>query len=152
MCTGRPGWLTVSLRVGKYKKIHKNISISLMDVLGVDTEKKVRIISKAFLTTRVHPICYSVIFFQPVSLKNWVDENDHLGGLYLPGHLASTLIISVRILSQFKWKLEMNFRKSSRTMLSITLALQISPQNWLWSVNLLCLRLSMWSPWSQWVS
>lgn len=42
MCTGRPGWLTVSLRVGKYKKTHKNIMINLMDILEVDTKKQVR--------------------------------------------------------------------------------------------------------------
>lgn len=41
MCTGRPGWLTVSLRVGKYKKVHKNIMINLMDVLEVDSERQV---------------------------------------------------------------------------------------------------------------
>ena len=43
MCTGRPGWLTVSLRVGKYKKTHKNIMINLMDILEVDTKKQVRV-------------------------------------------------------------------------------------------------------------
>lgn len=42
MCTGRPGWLTVSLRVGKYKKTHKNIMINLMDILEVNTKKQVR--------------------------------------------------------------------------------------------------------------
>ncbi|XP_026883717.2 delta(24)-sterol reductase [Electrophorus electricus] len=41
MCTGRPGWLTVSLRVGKYKKTHKNITINMMDILQVDTERQV---------------------------------------------------------------------------------------------------------------
>lgn len=41
MCTGRPGWLTVSLRVGKYKKTHKNIQISMMDILEVDTKRQV---------------------------------------------------------------------------------------------------------------
>lgn len=41
MCTGRPGWLTVSLRVGKYKKTHKNIQINMMDILEVDTKKQV---------------------------------------------------------------------------------------------------------------
>ncbi|XP_072276861.1 delta(24)-sterol reductase [Pyxicephalus adspersus] len=40
MCTGRPGWLTVSLRVGKYKNTHKNIMINLMDILEVDTKKQ----------------------------------------------------------------------------------------------------------------
>lgn len=41
MCTGRPGWLTVSLRVGKYKKTHKNIMINMMDILEVDTHRQV---------------------------------------------------------------------------------------------------------------
>ncbi|XP_047443506.1 delta(24)-sterol reductase [Mugil cephalus] len=41
MCTGRPGWLTVSLRVGKYKKTHKNITINMMDILEVDTKRQV---------------------------------------------------------------------------------------------------------------
>ncbi|XP_028902296.1 delta(24)-sterol reductase [Ornithorhynchus anatinus] len=41
MCTGRPGWLTVSLRVGKYKKTHKNIMINLMDILEVDTKNQI---------------------------------------------------------------------------------------------------------------
>ncbi|XP_055800226.1 delta(24)-sterol reductase-like [Salvelinus fontinalis] len=41
MCTGRPGWLTVSLRVGKYKKTNKNIMINMMDILEVDTQRQV---------------------------------------------------------------------------------------------------------------
>lgn len=41
MCTGRPGWLSVSLRVGKYKKTHRNIPINMMDILEVDTQKQV---------------------------------------------------------------------------------------------------------------
>jgi delta24-sterol reductase len=38
MCTARPGWMTVSLRVGKYKDTHQKIDINLMDVLEVDTQ------------------------------------------------------------------------------------------------------------------
>lgn len=41
MCTGRPGWLTMSLRIGKYKKTLKNITINLMDILDVDIERQV---------------------------------------------------------------------------------------------------------------
>nr|CAB3237581.1 delta(24)-sterol reductase-like [Phallusia mammillata] len=41
MCTGRPGWATVSLRLGKYKNDMRKIHINLMDVLEVDTERKV---------------------------------------------------------------------------------------------------------------
>lgn len=46
MCTGRPGWLTVSLRVGKYKKTHKNIQINMMDILEVDTKRQVGRVSE----------------------------------------------------------------------------------------------------------
>lgn len=41
MCTGRPVWLTVSLRGGKYKKTNKNIMINMMDILEVDTQRQV---------------------------------------------------------------------------------------------------------------
>ena len=41
MCTSRPGWATVSLRLGKYKKNMKKIKINLMDVLEVDFDRKV---------------------------------------------------------------------------------------------------------------
>ena len=41
MCTGRPGWATVSLRLGKYKQDMKKININLMDVLEVDTKRQV---------------------------------------------------------------------------------------------------------------
>lgn len=53
MCTGRPGWLTVSLRVGKYKKTHKNIMINLMDILEVDKERQVTNSSQSFFTVFV---------------------------------------------------------------------------------------------------
>ncbi|XP_072173012.1 delta(24)-sterol reductase-like [Diadema setosum] len=41
MCTGRPGWQTISLRVAKYKKTHRKIFINLVDILDVDTERQV---------------------------------------------------------------------------------------------------------------
>jgi len=47
MCTARPGWQTMSLRVGKYKSTLKNIKVDLHDILEVDTEKK---------TVRVEPL------------------------------------------------------------------------------------------------
>lgn len=54
MCTGRPGWLTVSLRVGKYKKTHKNIKINMMDILEVDTKRQVK--KYIFLILSI-PVC-----------------------------------------------------------------------------------------------
>lgn len=39
MCTARPGYQTMSLRVGKYKNTFRNIKIDLHDVLEVDTKR-----------------------------------------------------------------------------------------------------------------
>ena len=41
MCTARPGWMAVSFRVGKYKKTMKNISVNLIDVLEVDSDRRI---------------------------------------------------------------------------------------------------------------
>ncbi|XP_074640770.1 delta(24)-sterol reductase-like [Tubulanus polymorphus] len=41
MCTARPGWMTVSFRVGKYKKHMRNIEVNLIDILNVDAERQV---------------------------------------------------------------------------------------------------------------
>ena len=41
MCTARPGWMAVSLRVGKYKKTMKNISVNLIDVLEIDYDRQI---------------------------------------------------------------------------------------------------------------
>ena len=52
MCTGRPGWATVSMRLGKYKQNMKKIHINLMDILDVNLERKVidRGLAKAALS------------------------------------------------------------------------------------------------------
>ncbi|MPC81827.1 Delta(24)-sterol reductase [Portunus trituberculatus] len=41
MCTARPGWQTISFREGAYKKTCHKVAINLVDVLQIDTEKKV---------------------------------------------------------------------------------------------------------------
>ncbi|XP_002740991.1 delta(24)-sterol reductase [Saccoglossus kowalevskii] len=47
MCTARPGWMTVSPRVAKYKHTHRKIQVNLIDVLEIDTERQ---------TVRVEPL------------------------------------------------------------------------------------------------
>lgn len=41
MCTARPGWLTMSLYVGKYKKSFTNIEVNLCDVVDIDQERRI---------------------------------------------------------------------------------------------------------------
>lgn len=42
MCTARPGWQTMSFRIPLYKKQLFNIDVNLVDILEVDSEKKVK--------------------------------------------------------------------------------------------------------------
>uniref|UniRef100_A0A8C4QTB2 Delta(24)-sterol reductase n=1 Tax=Eptatretus burgeri TaxID=7764 RepID=A0A8C4QTB2_EPTBU len=64
MCTGRPGWLTISLRVGKYKKTNYKIYINLMDILEVDTEKKMirvePLVNMGQVTARLNPMGWTL--------------------------------------------------------------------------------------------
>ena len=42
LCTSRPGWTAMSLRIGRYKKSHRNIDIMhLKDVLEIDEQRRI---------------------------------------------------------------------------------------------------------------
>jgi len=64
MCTARPGWMAVSLREGKYKKTLHNVSINLIDVLQVDTERQVvrvePLVSMGQLTATLNPLGWTL--------------------------------------------------------------------------------------------
>ncbi|XP_043941436.1 delta(24)-sterol reductase [Protopterus annectens] len=87
MCTGRPGWLTVSLRVGKYKKTHKNIMINLMDILEVDTKRQVVRVEPLVNMGQVTALLNSIGWTLPV-----VPELDDLtvGGLIMGTGIESS--------------------------------------------------------------
>ncbi|XP_067893059.1 delta(24)-sterol reductase [Heterodontus francisci] len=87
MCTGRPGWLTVSLRVGKYKKTHKNIMINLMDILEVDTKQQVVRVEPLVNMGQVTALLNSIGWTLPV-----VPELDDLtvGGLIMGTGIESS--------------------------------------------------------------
>jgi len=64
MCTARPGWMAVSLREGLYKKTMHNISVNLIDVLQVDTSRRVvrvePLVSMGQLTATLVPLGWTV--------------------------------------------------------------------------------------------
>ncbi|XP_071799602.1 delta(24)-sterol reductase-like [Asterias amurensis] len=64
MCTSRPGYQTVSLRVGKYKKTHHNVHINLVDILGVDTKRRVvrvePLVSMGQITAMLNPLGWTL--------------------------------------------------------------------------------------------
>lgn len=64
MCTARPGWMTVSLRVGKYKQTHQQIQVNLMDVLFVDTRRGVvkvePLVTMGQLTATLLPLGWTI--------------------------------------------------------------------------------------------
>lgn len=40
MCTARPGWMNMSLRVPKYKATHKNVELAMYDILSLDERRR----------------------------------------------------------------------------------------------------------------
>lgn len=64
MCTGRPGWLTMSFRVPKYKNTMRKIDINLVDVLEVDEKNKVvrvePLVTMGQLTATLNPLGWTI--------------------------------------------------------------------------------------------
>ena len=64
MCTARPGWQTMSLRVGKYKSTMRNIDLDLHDILEVDTERRVvrlePLVSMGQVTALLNPLGWTL--------------------------------------------------------------------------------------------
>uniref|UniRef100_A0A2K5R8V5 Delta(24)-sterol reductase n=1 Tax=Cebus imitator TaxID=2715852 RepID=A0A2K5R8V5_CEBIM len=87
MCTGRPGWLTVSLRVGNYKKTHKKIMINLMDILEVDTKKHIVRVEPLVTMGQVTALLNSIGWTLPV----WPELDDlTVGGLIMGTGIESS--------------------------------------------------------------
>ena len=64
MCTSRPGWQTISPRVGLYKKTMRNIHINLVDILEVDTKRRVMrvepLVSMGQITAMLNPMGWTI--------------------------------------------------------------------------------------------
>ena len=64
MCTARPGWMAVSLRVGKYKQTMHNVNVNLIDILQVDTSRRVvrvePLVSMGQITATLNPIGWTL--------------------------------------------------------------------------------------------
>ena len=64
MCTGRPGWLTMCVKVGKYKKTYKKIDINLCDILNVDQDRRVvhaePLVTMGQLTSSLNPLGWTL--------------------------------------------------------------------------------------------
>jgi hypothetical protein len=57
MCTARPGWQTMSLRIGKYKTTSRNIKLDLADILEVDTVNKASVHVAVLCTHSCYNAC-----------------------------------------------------------------------------------------------
>ncbi|XP_030044678.1 delta(24)-sterol reductase [Microcaecilia unicolor] len=106
MCTGRPGWLTVSLRVGKYKKTHKNIMINLLDILEVDTKRQVvrvePLVSMGQLTALLNSIGWTLPVVPELDdltvggliMGTGIESSSHNHGLFQHVCLAFELVLA----------------------------------------------------------
>ncbi|KAG7316673.1 hypothetical protein KOW79_020214 [Hemibagrus wyckioides] len=106
MCTGRPGWLTVSLRVGKYKKTHKNIKINMMDILEVDTKRQVVRVEPLVNMGQVTALLNSIGWTLPVLpelddltvgglvMGTGIESSSHIYGLFQHICVAFELVLA----------------------------------------------------------
>ncbi|KAJ8388495.1 hypothetical protein AAFF_G00133710 [Aldrovandia affinis] len=106
MCTGRPGWLTVSLRVGKYKKTHKNIMINMMDILEVDTKRRVLRVEPLANMGQVTALLNSIGWTLPVLpelddltvggliMGTGIESSSHIYGLFQHICVAYELVLA----------------------------------------------------------
>ncbi|XP_036377811.1 delta(24)-sterol reductase [Megalops cyprinoides] len=106
MCTGRPGWLTVSLRVGKYKKTHKNIMINMMDILEVDTKRQVVRVEPLVNMGQVTALLNSIGWTLPVLpelddltvggliMGTGIESSSHIYGLFQHICVAYELVLA----------------------------------------------------------
>ncbi|XP_034036341.1 delta(24)-sterol reductase [Thalassophryne amazonica] len=106
MCTGRPGWLTVSLRVGKYKKSYKNIMINLMDILDVDTKRQVLRVEPLVNMGQVTALLNSIGWTLPVLpelddltvgglvMGTGIESSSHIYGLFQHICVAYELVLA----------------------------------------------------------
>mmetsp|Transcript_10908 Transcript_10908/g.15498 ORF Transcript_10908/g.15498 Transcript_10908/m.15498 type:complete len:532 (-) Transcript_10908:83-1678(-) len=64
MCTARPGWQTMSLRVGKYKKTDYNIRLDLFDILKIDPKNELvhvePMVTMGQLTAALNPMGWTL--------------------------------------------------------------------------------------------
>lgn len=64
MCTARPGWMNISFRRGLYKKTMQNIDVNLIDILEVDTDRKVvkvePLVSMGQITALLNPLGWTL--------------------------------------------------------------------------------------------
>ncbi|XP_019752424.1 delta(24)-sterol reductase [Hippocampus comes] len=106
MCTGRPGWLSVSLRVGKYKKTHRNIPINMMDILEVDTQKQVVRVEPLANMGQVTALLSSIGWTLPVLpelddltvgglvMGTGIESSSHIHGLFQHICVAYELVLA----------------------------------------------------------
>ena len=64
MCTGRPGWLTMSIKVGRYKETYNKVDINLCDILNVDEHRRVvrvePLVTMGQLTSTLNPLGWTL--------------------------------------------------------------------------------------------
>ena len=96
LCTARPGWMAMSLRVGKYKRTHRGIDVSaLRNVLSIDEERRIvhvePNVNMGQLTATLNPMGWTVPVVPELDaltvggLVNGVgvEATSHVHGLFL---------------------------------------------------------------------
>ncbi|GAU92811.1 hypothetical protein RvY_04844 [Ramazzottius varieornatus] len=105
MCTARPGWLTISFRTPLYKQTLNAIKINLMDILDVDTERRVvrvePLVTMGQITATLNPLGYTLpvvpelddLTIGGLIMGVGIETSSHIYGLFQDIVLAVELVL-----------------------------------------------------------
>ncbi|XP_022101668.1 delta(24)-sterol reductase-like [Acanthaster planci] len=106
MCTARPGYQTVSLRIGKYKKTHHKININLVDILEVDTDRRVvrvePLVNMGQVTAMLNPLGWTLPVLPELDMLTvggmimgvGIETSSHKFGLFQHNCVAYELVMA----------------------------------------------------------
>ncbi|KAF7268520.1 hypothetical protein GWI33_018395 [Rhynchophorus ferrugineus] len=106
MCTARPGWQTVCFRVPRYKNTMRNIKVNLVDILEVDTTRKIvrvePLVTMGQLTATLNPLGWTIPVLPEIDdltvgglvMGTGIESSSHKYGLFQHICVSYELVLS----------------------------------------------------------
>lgn len=106
MCTARPGWQTISFRRGIYKDKLKQIEVNLVDILEIDTNRKIvrvePLVTMGQLTATLNPLGWTIPILPEIDeltvgglvMGTGIESSSHRHGLFQHICLSYELVLS----------------------------------------------------------
>ncbi|GJQ68037.1 hypothetical protein Trydic_g10670 [Trypoxylus dichotomus] len=106
MCTARPGWQTISFRRPLYKNTSYKIKVNLVDVLEIDTDKKIirvePLVTMGQLTKTINPLGWTIPVLPELDdltvgglvMGTGIESSSHKYGLFQHTCVSYELVLS----------------------------------------------------------